>query len=171
MPLAPLEIDVQVGEFRLTGKLDRLWPQHLLHYRCARMKVKDQMRSWIEHLILNTVAQPGYPLETTLVMVDDIKHFTRSPEAAGHLEKLMKHYREGTTKPLHFFPRSSMAYASKESLDDARKIWRDSAFNPNPGEGSEPAIRRCFGSEEPFDDEFCMLAVRLLRPMIENSAE
>ncbi len=171
MPLAPLEIDLQVGEFRLTGKLDRLWPQHLLHYRCARMKVKDQMRSWIEHLILNTVAQPGYPLETTLVMVDDIKHFTRSPEAAGHLEKLMKHYREGTTKPLHFFPRSSMAYASKESLDDARKIWRDSAFNPNPGEGSEPAIRRCFGSEEPFDDEFCMLAVRLLRPMIENSAE
>ena len=171
MPLAPLEIDLQVGEFRLTGKLGRLWPQHLLHYRCARMKVKDQMRSWIEHLVLNTVAQPGYPLETTLVMVDNIKHFTRSPEAVDHLEKLMKHYREGTTKPLHFFPRSSMAYASKESLDDARKIWRDSAFNPNPGEGSEPAIQRCFGSEEPFDDEFCMLAVRLVKPMIENSGE
>jgi len=129
------------------------------------------MRSWIEHLVLNTVAQPGYPLETTLVMVDNIKHFTRSPEAVDHLEKLMKHYREGTTKPLHFFPRSSMAYASKESLDDARKIWRDSAFNPNPGEGSEPAIQRCFGSEEPFDDEFCMLAVRLVKPMIENSGE
>ncbi len=171
MPLAPLEIDLQVGEFRLTGKLDRLWPQHLLHYRCARMKVKDQMRSWIEHLVLNTVDQPGYPLETTLVMVDNIKHFTRSPEAVDHLEKLMKHYREGTTKPLHFFPRSSMAYASKESLDDARKIWRDSAFNPNPGEGSEPAIQRCFGSEELFDDEFCMLAVRLVKPMIENSGE
>ena len=171
MPLAPLEIDLQIGEFRLLGKLDRLWPQHLLHYRCARLKVKDQMRSWIEHLVLNAVAQPGYPLETTLVMVDDIVNFTRLNDASSHLETLMKHYREGMQKPLHFFPRSSMAYAAKESLDDARKIWRDSDFNPNPGESLEPAIQRCFGSEEPFDNEFCLLAVRLLKPMIENSAE
>ncbi len=171
MPLAPLELDLDVGEFRLQGTLDRLWPKHLLRYRCAKLKIKDQMRSWIEHLVLNTVAQTGYPLETTLVMVDHIKHFTRLPDAASHLENLMSFYMEGMLKPLHFFPRSSMAYAAKESLDDARNIWRDSAFNPNPGEGSEPSIRRCFGSEEPFDDEFCRLAVRLLRPMIENSAE
>ena len=171
MPLAPLEIDLQVGEFRLTGKLDRLWPQHLLHYRCARMKVKDQMRSWIEHLVLNTVTHPGYPLETTLVMADEVRNFASLPDARGHLENLMKRYREGMQRPLHFFPRSSMAYAAKDSLDEARKVWRDSPFNPNPGEGSDPAIRRCFGSGEPFDDEFCRLSVELLRPMIDNSAE
>jgi len=169
--LAPLEFDIEVGEFRLTGKLDRLWPRHLLHYRCARLKMKDQMRSWIEHLILNTVTHPGYPLETTLVMADEVRSFTRLPDARGHLENLMKRYREGMQRPLHFFPRSSMAYAAKDSLDEARKIWRDSPFNPNPGEGSDPAIRRCFGSGEPFDDEFCRLSVELLRPMIDNSAE
>ena len=64
-----------------------------------------------------------------------------------------------------------MAYAAKDSLDEVRKVWRDSPFNPNPGEGSDPAIRRCFGSGEPFDDEFCRLSVELLRPMIDNSAE
>ena len=28
-PLAPLEIDLQLGEFRLTGQLSRVWPQGL----------------------------------------------------------------------------------------------------------------------------------------------
>ena len=170
-PLAPLEVDFQLGEFHLTGRLERLWPHRQLHYRCAKLKMKDQMRSWIEHIVLNAMAASGYPLETTLVMSSDIRNFTASSGAASHLEKLLTYYWQGHSRPLHFFPRSSFAYAAKESLDAARKEWRDDTFNRYPGEGSEPAIRRCFGSAEPFDDEFCSLAVELLKPMLDNSAE
>jgi exodeoxyribonuclease V gamma subunit len=73
--------------------------------------------------------------------------------------------------PLRFFPRSSLAYATKEDLDAARKVWRDDTFNNFPGEGSDPAIQRCFGSGEPFDGEFCTLAVELLRPMMLSAGE
>ena len=167
-PLAPLEIDLQLGDFRLTGQLGRVWPQSLLHYRCAKLKMKDQMRGWIEHLVLNTAEQPGYPRESCLVMVDGTKNFDAVADASGHLEDLLKYYWQGLSMPLRFFPRSSLAYATKENLDAARKEWRDDTFNNRPSEGSDPAIHRCFGSAEPFDDEFCSLAVELLRPMMDS---
>ena len=64
-----------------------------------------------------------------------------------------------------------MAYAEKESLDAARKEWRDDTFNNHPGEGSDPAIRRCFSSGNPFDDEFRALADELLKPMMDAEVE
>jgi exodeoxyribonuclease V gamma subunit len=170
-PLAPLEVDLQLGQFRLTGQLGRVWPQSLLHYRCAKLKMKDQMRGWIEHLVLNAANRPGYPKESCLIMVNDTKNFTPVADAALQLEHLLQHYRQGLAMPLRFFPRSSMAYATKENLDAARKEWRDDTFNNRPGEGSDPAIQRCFGSAEPFDEEFCSLAVELLKPMMAAAGE
>ncbi|TLU58188.1 MAG: exodeoxyribonuclease V subunit gamma [Chlorobium sp.] len=166
--LPPLEVDFQLGQFRLTGQLDQVWPSGLLHYRCATMKMKDRMRSWIEHLVLNTTASAGYPKETWLVMTDDAQHFLELPDAAIQLEKLLQGYWMGLSKPLRFFPRSSFAYATKGSLEAAQKEWRDESFTNRPGEGSDPAIHRCFGSGDPFDREFCALAIELVGPMVES---
>jgi exodeoxyribonuclease V gamma subunit len=165
--LAPLVVDLQLGGFRLHGQLTKVWPQSLLHYRCAKLKMKDLMRAWIEHLVLNTVNNPCYPKETCLVMTDDEKRFAPSVDAAMHLEHLLNRCWQGFSMPLRFFPRSSMAYAEKESIDAARKEWRDDTFNNRPGEGSDPAIQRCFVSGDPFDDEFRNLAIELLGPMLE----
>ncbi len=168
--LEPIEVDLQFGAFRLTGGLERLWPHSLLHYRYARLKMKDIMRSWIEHLVLNSVAQPGYPSRTSLVMDDDTRTFEPVEGAAALLEKLLIHYWQGMSMPLRFFPRSSYAYATK-GPDAALKEWRDDTFNNRPGEGSDPAIQRCFGATEPFNEEFFSLAVELLGPMVEAMGE
>ena len=169
--LEPLEVDLQLGAFRLTGRLERLWPHSLLHYRYARLKMKDIMRSWIEHLVLNSIAQPGYPKQTLLVMDNEAKTFASLDGATTLLENLLIHYWQGLSMPLRFFPRSSLAYATKGTLEASRKEWRDDTFNNRPGEGSDPAILRCFGSSEPFDEKFCSLAVELLWPMIEAVGE
>ncbi|NTW09994.1 MAG: exodeoxyribonuclease V subunit gamma, partial [Chlorobiaceae bacterium] len=137
----------------------------------AKLKIKDRMRAWIEHLVLNTANLSGYPKETFLVMVDDEKRFAPVADSALHLEHLMNRYWQGLSMPLSFFPRSSIAYASKESIDAARKEWRDDTFNNIPGEGSDPAIQRCFGSAEPFGEEFSTLAVELSGPMIRAEEE
>ena len=171
LPLAPLEVDLQLGAFRLTGRLERVWPQCQLHYRSAIMKSKDLMRSWIEHLVLNAADPAGYPRESMLIMTDAAKSFTPTADAAGLLEKLLHYYWQGLSMPLPFFPRSSSAYAKKESLGAALKEWRDDEFNNRPGEGSDPAINRCFGSEPPFNPAFCSLAVELLGPMMASSGE
>ena len=169
--LEPLEVDLQLGAFHLTGRLDRLWPHSLLHYRYARLKMKDIMRSWIEHLVLNVVAQPGYPKQTLLVMENEARTFAALDGAVVLLENLLNHYWQGLSMPLRFFPRSSLAYATKGTLEAARKEWRDDTFNNRPGEGSDPAIQRCFGATEPFDEEFCSLSVELLGPMMEAVKE
>lgn len=170
-PLAPLEVDLQIGGFRLAGQLAKVWPLNLLHYRCAKLKMKDRMRAWIEHLMLNAACRPGYPRETCLVMADDEKRFAPVDDAALRLEQLLTRYWQGLTMPLRFFPRSSMAYATKESIEAARKEWRDDTYNNLPGEGSDPAIQRCFGSSEPFDEEFRTIALELLKPMINATVE
>jgi len=133
--------------------------------------MKDIMRSWIEHLVLNAVVQPGYPKQTLLVMENEAKIFTPLDGAAAHLENLLNHYWQGLSMPLRFFPRSSYAFATKGTLEAARKEWRDDTFNNRQGEGSDPAILRCFGATETFDKEFCSLAVELLAPMIETAGE
>jgi exodeoxyribonuclease V gamma subunit len=169
--LEPLEVDLQVGAFRLTGRLDRLWPHSLLHYRYARLKMKDIMRSWIEHLVLNSLDLPGYPKQTLLVMENEARTFAPVEGANALLENLLNHYWQGLSIPLRFFPRSSYAYTTKATLEAVRKEWRDDSYNNHPGEGSDPAIQRCFGATEPFDEEFCSLAIELLAPMIEAAGE
>ncbi len=169
--LGPIEVDLQIGGFRLVGQITKVWPQNLLHYRCAKLKMKDRMRAWIEHLALNATGPSGYPMETRVVMVDGEIRFAPVDDAPMHLERLLNRYWQGLSMPLRFFPRSSMAYAEKESLDAARKEWRDDTFNNHPGEGSDPAIRRCFSSGNPFDDEFRALADELLKPMMDAEVE
>ncbi|NTV60696.1 MAG: exodeoxyribonuclease V subunit gamma [Chlorobiaceae bacterium] len=170
-PLAPLDIDLQIGGFRLVGQLSKVWLQGLLHYRCAKLKMKDRMRAWIEHLALNAAGQPGYPKETSLVMTDCEVRFAPVDYAPLHLEHLLNRYWQGLSMPLRFFPRSSMAFAEKEEIEVARKEWRDDTFNNLPGEGSDPAIRRCFGSGDPFDVEFRTIAIELLKPMIRAAGD
>lgn len=100
-------------------------------------------------------------------MENDARAFAPLEGAPALLETLLTRYWQGLSMPLRFFPRSSLAYAGKETLDAARREWRDDTYNNHPGEGSDPAILRCFGTSNPFDEEFCSLAVELLRPMIQ----
>ncbi len=85
MPLAPLDIALELGGFRLTGRLDRIWPDRMIRYRCAKIKAKDHIRGWIEHLLLNAARAEGYPRETLLFMADCSRTFTPVENAADIL--------------------------------------------------------------------------------------
>jgi exodeoxyribonuclease V gamma subunit len=166
--LVPLDIDLQLGGFRLTGRLDRIWPDRMIRYRCARIKAKDQIRSWIEHLVLNAARAVGYPRETLLFMADDSSSFAPAESAADILQSILALYWEGLMKPLRFFPASAMAYAHKQEwdLERARKRWA-AGYN-FPGEGEDPYFRLCFGQVDPFNAEFERVARTLLEPLLRH---
>jgi exodeoxyribonuclease V gamma subunit len=174
-PLLPLDTDLQLGGFRLTGQLDRLTTSCRMQVRCATMKPKDQIRSWIAHLVLNAAAPAGYPSETLLVMLDKAKRYGALDDAPCHLERLLRYYWEGLTEPLPFFPKASLAWAGKNGEEDEKRfnaalgVWQDS-YN-TAGEGADPAIERCFGAEPPFDKRFRTIADELLLPMIEHGGK
>ncbi len=167
-PLAPVDIALELGGFRLTGRLARIWPDRMIRYRCAKIKAKDQIRCWIEHLVLNAARIEGYPRESLLFMADSSKTFGHIDNAADILQTILALYWEGLMKPLRFFPASAMAYSHKQEwdLERARKRWVES-YNL-PGEGEDPYFRLCFGQVDPFDADFERVARTLLEPLCAN---
>jgi len=168
--LPPLDFDIQQGEYRLTGRLDRIWPERMIRYRCAKMKAKDRIRSWLEHVVLNAVLEEGYPRETLLLLTDTSITYKPVEDAANILQTVLDLYWEGLTMPLRFFPASSLEYARKLEwkLERARTRWEE-GYNTS-GEGDDPYYRLCFGRMDPFNDEFERVSRALLEPLLRHLA-
>jgi exodeoxyribonuclease V gamma subunit len=89
------------------------------------------------------------------------------------LKTLLVIYRQGLIKPLHFFPRSSFAYAEAmekhgdegKALAAARRTW-DSDFGMS--ERDDPYFCLCFSKVDPLDEEFRELAVEVFGPVLRN---
>ena len=165
--LEPVVFEESIGDFRLSGKLDGIWTAHKISYRCAKLKAKDELRAWIEHLVLNAFAPEGYPRESLLVMTDEVVGFAPVEQAAVMLASLLDLYWQGLKMPLRYFPASSREYLRSDGdLEKARHKWESGFF---PGEQEDPHFRLCFGQEpEPLNDEFQRLARELLAPMVQH---
>jgi len=172
---AVLEADLDIGGFRLTGRLDHLLPSGQLLYRCAKMREKDRIGSWILHLVLGACS-PGHMQETRLVMLDRAVRYTPVADASGRLETMLSLYRQGLLEPLPFFPRASTAWAGKaekterERIEAALAAWRE-GYGGREGEGADPAFRRCFGTEPPLGERFAAIAEEVLLPMLEHGGK
>jgi exodeoxyribonuclease V gamma subunit len=152
--LAPLDFELQLEGFKLSGRLDGILPGQLLRYRCAKLGARDQIRFWIEHLLLNSLEIEGYPLVSRLIMAD--KTVTLPPYAAArdHLQQLLEMYWKGLSRPLKFFPGAALAYVKNGSLDDAAKVW-NAERHP---ESADRYYSVCFAGTSPLDGEFARIA-------------
>jgi exodeoxyribonuclease V gamma subunit len=168
-PLARLDFDLPLAGFRLTGHLDGIWPERMVRYRCAKVKAKDRVQVWLEHLLLNELRPEGYPRETVLVMTDVTVLFKPVEDASAILATLLELYWQGLRQPLRFFPVSSMEYAHKLEWKQERAIRAWEGGFKVKGEGEDPAFRLCFGGAAPFDDEFQRIARSVLEPLIRAS--
>jgi exodeoxyribonuclease V gamma subunit len=170
-----LDFDLDIGGFRITGRLDHLLPEGQLLYRCARMRAQDRLRSWLLHLASHAV-EKGASSDTLIVTLDRSIRYRPVEGASERLEALLDLYRKGLSEPLPLFPRSSLAWAEKAGKpeEERRKAalgeWLD-GFGGREGEGSDPAIRRCFGEKPPFGERFAAIAESLLQPMIEHGGK
>jgi exodeoxyribonuclease V gamma subunit len=148
--LPPLDVDFTLGEFRIYGRISSLLPEQLLRYRSSKLSAKDQVKVWIEHLILNVVAAESYPTQSMLIMLDGSVVLQPVTDSTALLTVLLRRYWQGLTKPLHFFPRSSLAYTEKGKLAAAEAAWNNDKFP----ESADPAYTLCFGDDSPLDGEF-----------------
>jgi exodeoxyribonuclease V gamma subunit len=161
-------VELDLGQFRLSGRLDRILPERMIRYRCSTLKAKDMMRAWLEHLVLSAVKPERYPGETVLVMTDRSITYTAVEDAEALLRDVLELYWEGLTIPLRFFPLSSMEYGKKLEwkLERALAKWEDGyQFT---GEGSDPYYRLCFGTTDPFNADFERISRTLLTPLIQH---
>ena len=168
-PFDPLPVDLSIGDFRLTGSVEGVYPTGLIRYRYTTLKGKDRIGLWLPLLVLNILEPEGYPLTGTLagtekgVLVMETYGPVDDPETI--LERLLKLYWDGLVRPLPFFPESSWAYASTGKIAEAWKKWA-----PYKGfaEKDNPYFQRCFDADDPFGSTFEDIARTVYGPMIDS---
>ena len=165
--LEPFFFDEVIGKFKLSGSLDGIWKNRKIFCRCAKLKAKDEIRTWIEHLVLDAFAPKGYPQESILIMKNDDASFVPVENPIGILDSLLEYYWQGLQLPLRFFPASSLEFASSGDAIKANKKWESGYMYT--GEENDPHFRICFGQEaDPLNEDFEALAQDLLGPLVQH---
>jgi exodeoxyribonuclease V gamma subunit len=182
-PLKPLEVDLHIPPFELTGRIDNIFAANLVQHRYAKVKAKDRLRIWIHHLTLNRANAGGYPQTSMLVGLDPDRRdpmwaaweYSPADTSEEVLSYLLETYWAGLVKPLHFFPESSWRYASlcfeknrseEDALRGARDTWEESDYSR--GESEDPYYQRCFRNRDPLDPEFQHIAKGIFEPLIRH---
>jgi exodeoxyribonuclease V gamma subunit len=170
--LPPLDIDLKLPHGRIIGRIDSLRTDRLVLYRYTKLKAKDQLRLWVQHLALNCADACGYPRHASFLAADATINLPPVEDCRQLLDRLLALYRKGMSYPVKFFPESSLEYAKKardpkkagKALADARGKWHGSEYFP--GEASDSHCRRCFGEDEPLDEEFVATALEVWEPLL-----
>ncbi len=180
-PLEPVEIDLTISHFKLTGRIDSIFPQRLMRYRYARIKPKDRLKAWIHHLALNSFKAHHYPAISILVGLQPTGpksgwmawEFSPVKNSEEVLTRLLEIYWEGLARPVHFFPRSSWEYvqmllhrnkSEEEALVKARNTWKGRKYQP--GESEDAYYKLCFRDIDPLDSEFQNAAIEIFGPLL-----
>ncbi len=147
------QVMLKIRDYTITGRLDNISTSGMVLYRYATMKPKDIIRSWISHLVLNSLEDPAAPENGTSTIYagkDGIYEYGPAAESIPHLEQLLDLYWHGITEPLHFFPLSSFVFAQEihkgkheqEALRKAIVEWEGNDFYKR-GEKNDPYNLLC----------------------------
>lgn len=170
-----VSIRAEINGFTLTARIDRVRGQTLVHYRLTRLKPKDFVRIWFEHLVRNLSER-----EPALLFGkegDAIASYEFPPmsDATKLLADLLALYWRGLEKPLRLFPRTSWSFVEKlfSGKDKksahylAAKDWKGKENDPESrGEREDPYIKLAFrNTADVLDEEWETLSRRVFEPI------
>ena len=174
----PVYIDVDTGDFRLSGAIPNVGPTRMVWWRNGRQRPIDLIHIRLRQLAW--IAAGHRPLPIVGVWIDKERGFSAPDVEVETIRHWLKSWWGGLAQPLRFFPKATVAYArvkgeaagsEEKAMIAARKAWRDDAGGNAPAEcdDSHYSLVWDLGQEEdPFDDEFRALADLLLLPMFQS---
>jgi len=170
----PLEIDLDIGGFKLTGRVENIYSGRNIFFRYASVKGMDLLSAWITHLALCTAG--GFFGDTVLISTNGVQGWDRITGCREILSDLLDIYQSGMTKPLPLFPKSSLKYA--ETFYDGKKgepgtRALKAAFGAYssayyPGDSSDPYIAKFFSDSYNLSTEFQNLTMKVYSPVFEH---
>jgi exodeoxyribonuclease V gamma subunit len=171
--IEPVKVDLNISGYRLTGYLDRLYPSGMIQYRYADTKAKDRIKSWVKHLVLNSLKLGDYSSKSILIC-KDASWETEPIESSDILKELIILFIKGNNELLNFFPETSFEYANSfltkgshaDSLNQAGKKWIGNDYST--GECSDLYYELCFGTINPLNNTFADLSMRVFEFLIKN---
>lgn len=170
--LEPLMIDYQIAGFRLTGRLDNIYPDGQLQYRVASLKAKDRLKIWLKHLVYDIIKPDSYPAGSILIASDLSLEYREVDNATEILGQLLDLYWTGLHKPPAFFPESSLRYAEslaknqteEQALRKALDTW--AGTGRSRGEGEDDYYKVCFGALDSLNSLFQEISLQVYQPLL-----
>ncbi len=170
----PLDLELKLGEFELSGRLTGITPGGRVGYRLASIKANDYLNLWLSHLALNVAAPEGMTLVSYWVAEDKEIILEPVEDAAAQLRALLEWYWQGTQRLLHFFPKSALVYVEllhaknpdmDQALRAARRQWEGDDFQKVMPERENIYYQLAFRDSDPLDDEFARVATAVFAPL------
>lgn len=166
------EFRLQIGDFILSGRLQRLRPEGIRGFTPLQLPASRLFRLWLRHLVLNAVRPEGIATETRWLQCEGVVRFPPLDDAPARLEQLLACYWDGLVRPLHLFPRSSLEFARgvqqgkerEQALKRARQCWAgEYARWP---ESADPHYAVAFGDRDVLDQAFMHLSEACFGPLL-----
>ncbi len=168
-----IEMRLDGAPWRLRAGFADLRASGLVRWRFDELRAGDALESWLHHLVLCAEPPSGVASSSQWIAIG-ARHAWRTPERPREiLDTLLRIYRDGLSRPVHFFPRSAWAYASNsQSLSQARARWRGRE-GVSVGESADAGYRLALrGQPDPIDGaEFAALAQAVFGPLLEHLDE
>jgi exodeoxyribonuclease V gamma subunit len=172
-----LPLHIELDGFTLTGRVTSIFEAGLLQARyTGTIKGRDLLTAWIR--LLAASVQSGRQCRVfVLSRGSTCRLLTSPPDSAAVLSTLLRLRWSGLSRPLCFFPETSMAYAEallgkgsthEQALQEALRKW--SSLYDHAKEGERPATLLCF-PEPGFDEPFQAAAVEICGPLLRAMAE
>lgn len=181
----PINIELVAAGLRLSGNIESIYGDRLVHYRYSKLKATDHLRVWIQHLVLCLLSPHDFEPSLVIGLSPAGKQpqwvaFEYAPvtEAQEFLEVLLDFYWQGLVRPIHFFPKSAWEYAEvllregkseEDAIKNAAREWEGNDFYH--GESKDPYYELCFRYTNPIDDEFQLIARQVFMPLFEHRSE
>ncbi len=173
-------VDLELGQFRVVGKLTDLYEHSMITYRFGKKRPKDLVNLWIRHLFLQLVKPSDHCGSSCMFTWDDEFEQTKLPSVEGAeviLKDLLNNYWEGLQTTGYFFPRSSFCFAEsvlqknkneQKALKSAQKEWEPNNYKGPPGEGEDAYNQLVVDSLNPIEDpSFITDSLAFWKPVFE----
>jgi len=176
--IEPLEVDLDIADFNLCGRLTDLYEHGLIQIQYAKTKSKYLLNTWIYHLLLHDMIEDKNRVKSFLILKNAAWEFMPVSKYRDVLKSLIQLYWDGMSEPLHFFPESSFEYARKiilknqskqAALNSGKNKWTGSDFAR--GESEDLYFELCFGKTDPFNDDFEKIAEEVFAPLLDHCRE
>jgi exodeoxyribonuclease V gamma subunit len=116
-----VEVGFAAAGLHLSGRLEGLSERGLWRVRPGRLRARDRLALWLDHLLLNIAQPPGVALASRLVATDGTFALAPVADAPALLADLLDVFRDGQTRVLPLYPETSWAWQAKKPWARDRK--------------------------------------------------
>ena len=161
-PAEAVEINLQFDDILLKGWLNALYSTGRVSCRPATLKARDLLQLWIQHLVLCLRRPADVALNSFHAATDTIICFQEVDDAKAQLHALLNRFCQGHLEPLHFYPKTSHAWAATDDDHRMKKAEASWYSGWTRGEEEDPAYALALRGLNPLDDQFEQLAALFL---------